>query len=303
MTDPFVMTLVSVILVSLFSLVGIVTLSLKKAFLMKILMILVALGAGTLIGVALFDLIPEAIELGGTVALQWIAGGIILFFVIERLINWHHHHHIVEHGHEEEELVHEKKPFAYLNLIGEAVHNFLDGTIIAASFLLSVELGIVTTIAVILHEIPQEIGDFGILIKGGFSVKRALGYNLLVALTAVLGALVVLFAAGAIEGLELALISIAGGGFLYIALANLVPELHHEEHTGKQALQTIFLILGIALIFLLATSFEDAHAHGLGGDEHDEHDHADDEHLHEEEETAHAASLEQGIAEDRYQLL
>ncbi|MBI4021043.1 MAG: ZIP family metal transporter [Candidatus Aenigmarchaeota archaeon] len=252
MAADILLILASVVIVSLISVVGVVTLSLRKDALAKVLMLLVALGAGTLIGGALFDLIPEALELGGNVALQYIAGGIVLFFVIERVIHAHHHHHITEDSQEAEHL---RRPFAVLNLIGEAIHNFLDGTIIAASYLLGFELGVAATIAIIFHEIPQEIGDFGILVKGGFSVRKALQYNLLVALTAVVGALVVVFAAGLVEGLELFLISIAGGGFLYIALANLIPELHHERSTVKQVLQTIFLIVGIALLFVITTTF------------------------------------------------
>jgi len=265
--------LLSVVIVSLVSLIGIVTLSLKRELLSKVLMVLVALGAGTLLGGALFDLIPEAIEMGGDIAFQYIALGVILFFVIERAIHWHHHHHIVEHeGHEHEEKDHIKKPFAYLNLIGEGIHNFLDGTIIAASYLVSFELGIVSTIAIILHEIPQEMGDFGILIKGGFSVKKAISYNLLVALTAILGAVIVILTSGLIQGLELFLIAIAGGGFLYIALANLVPELHHEKSTGRQILQTVFLVIGVVLMLLVAMAFAESHSHGLS-DEHEGEEH------------------------------
>ncbi len=244
--------LVSVVIVSLVSFIGILTLSVKKKLLEKILVIIVALGAGTLIGGAVFELIPEAIELGGAASSLYITSGIILFFVIERFVHWHHHH---THGDHEQHHEGKIKPFAYLNLFGEAVHNFLDGTIIAASYLTSFELGLVSTIAIIFHEMPQEIGDFGILVYGGFPVRRALFYNFLIALTAVLGALVVFAAAGAVEGLSPILLAIAGGGFLYIALSNLIPEINKETNTKKLLASTIFLIIGVVLMYYLGIVF------------------------------------------------
>ena len=243
--------LTSVILVSLISLVGIITLSLKKGVLDKILFILVAFAAGTLIGGAIFDLLPEALELGESLALQYITVGIVVFFVIERFIHWKQHSHLLEH----KDHTHEVKPYAYLNLVGEGIHNFLDGTIIAAAYLVSFELGIVATIAIIFHEIPQEIGDFGILVAGGFSPKKALGYNFLISLGAVAGALVMFFAAGLIPGLSLIMLSFAVGGFLYIALGNLLPELHHETSSSKILLQVVFLILGIVLLYYVGIVF------------------------------------------------
>lgn len=252
MAEEILFILGSVILVSLVSFVGALTLSLNRQALSKILLVLVAFGAGSLIGGALFDLIPKAIELGEGLALQAIAGGIVLFFVIERLIHLHHHHHYIEHHHQGQEFHPQKiKPFAYLNLAGEGIHNFLDGTIIAASYLISFELGLVSTIAILLHEIPQELGDFGILIQGGLPVRKALFYNFLVALTAVLGAVATFLAAGLVQNLTLILLSLGAGGFLYISLSNLIPELHHETNPGKQVLQLVFLVLGIALLYFL----------------------------------------------------
>lgn len=250
MAGEIVPILLSVIIVSLISFVGVVTLSLKRGMLSKILLVLLAFGAGTLLGGAIFDLIPKAVELGGELAFQYIAVGIVLFFIIERFIHWHHHHRGDDHHHTKP-----IKPFAYLNLVGEGVHNFLDGIIIAASYLISFELGLVATIAIIFHEIPQELGDFGILVQGGFSVKRALSYNFLIALTAVVGALTMFFAAFLIPNLTLIMLSIAGGGFLYIALSNLIPELHHETDPKKILIQFVFLILGIALLYYIGIAF------------------------------------------------
>ena len=240
----------SVFLVSLISFVGIAALSLNKKALQGILLVLLAFGAGTLLGGALFDIIPEAMRLGGGTALQYIAVGIVLFFIIERFIHWHHHHH--NEGLDHRDRV---RPFAYLNLIGEGIHNFLDGTIIAASYLVSFEIGIIATIAIIFHEIPQELGDFGILVQGGIPVKKALLYNFLVALTSVIGAAVILFSSFLLPSLTVIMLSIAGGGFLYIALSNLIPELHHETSLKKTIIQVIFLILGIGLLYSLGIVF------------------------------------------------
>ena len=247
--------LLSVAVVSLASLVGIATLSLKAGILKKILNVLVALGAGTLIGGAFFDLIPGAVNLAGNAAFLYMVYGIIIFLVLEKLIHWHHHHHVL--AKEEQDHLHKEpvKPFAYLNLLGDAVHNFLDGTIIAASYYISLELGIVSTIAILLHEIPQEIGDFGILIQGGLSTKKALIYNFLVALTAVAGAFAVMVLGPIAGNFEIAMISIAAGGFLYIALANLIPELQHETKPRNIILQVLFLLLGIALLFYIGGLF------------------------------------------------
>ena len=249
--------LASVVLVSLISFVGVLALSLRRELLNKVLFVLIAFAAGTLLGGALFDLVPEAIELGGEPALAYIAGGIVLFFLLEKIIHLRHHHHIIEHDHEHGEEG-KKKPFAYLNLVGEGIHNFLDGTIIAASYLISIELGVIATIAVILHEIPQELGDFAILVQGGFKPRKALLYNFLIALTAILGAGVMIFAASVVPGLTVIMLSIAGGGFLYIALGNLIPELHHETRPGKVLLQLVFLVLGIVLLYYVGMLF---HAH------------------------------------------
>lgn len=242
--------LASVIIVSLVSFIGIATLSLRKGLLNKILLILVAFGAGGLLGGALFDLLPEAVEMSPQ-AFQYIAGGIVLFFIIEKLIHWKSHRHIIEHDHPHDQ----KKPFAYLNLLAEGIHNFLDGVIIAAAYLTGFELGVVATIAIILHELPQEIGDFGILVHGGFTVRRALYYNFLIALTAVLGAIAAILAAPLIPGIIPVLIAVAGGGFLYIAMSSLIPELHHETQPAKIVVQTLFLILGMLLLLFVGMAF------------------------------------------------
>ena len=142
-------------------------------------------------------------------------------------------------------------PFAYTNLVGDGLHNFIDGLIIGASYIVSVPVGIATTIAVVLHEIPQEIGDFGVLIHAGFSKGKALALNFLSAVAAILGAVVALWLSGAVEGLEMVLIPLAAGGFIYIAGSDLIPELHKENHIVRSILQVISFIAGIGVMLLL----------------------------------------------------
>ena len=236
--------LLSVILVSLITFVGILTVSMKMDKLRKILLYLVSFAAGGLLGGAFIHLIPETIaEFGFTNQVSlYLLGGVVLFFILEKFICWRHCHHPTTNDH--------PHPLAYMNLIGDGVHNFIDGLIIAASYLVSLPLGIATTIAVILHEIPQEIGDFGVLVYAGFSRKRALGMNFLTALTAVAGAVIVLLL-GFMEGLAAFLLPLAAGGFIYIAGSDLIPELHKEMNIRRSAVQLFFIVLGIAVMYLL----------------------------------------------------
>lgn len=246
------------VLVSLISFVGIFALSLRRDFLMKILIVLVAFAAGALIGVAFFDIIPEAIEASSTEAPIYLVAGILIFFATERFIGWHHSHeegNIDSKSHKNPHDKQHHKPFIYTNLLGDGIHNFLDGTLIAASFLTNVPLGIATTIAVALHEIPQEIGDFAILIHGGLSIRWALFFNFISAITAVLGGLMVVYfasAASTINSLNPVLLGIGGGGLLYLALTDILPEIHKENDWKKNLLQFAFLLAGILIIYSLA---------------------------------------------------
>jgi len=238
-------TLGSVFIVSLISLIGVVTVALKQDFLQKIINFLVSLSAGGLLGGAFFHLLPEASEqFGFTPSLgAYILGGILLFFVLEKLVAWRHCHITTckEHPHS----------IAVMNLIGDGLHNFIDGMIIAGTFLASPPLGITTTIAVIFHEIPQEIGDFGDLIHGGFSRRRALAMNFLCALTAVLGAIVILFLNIEIKTVTAVLVPLTAGGFIYIAVSDLIPELRKEIRPLNSLLQLIFILLGLGIMYLL----------------------------------------------------
>lgn len=230
--------LLSVFLVSAISLVGILTLSLKEKFLERVLFVFIAIAAGTLLGVAFLDLIPEAMERGGSNVFLYVLFGIVAFFVLERFVFWHH-------CHDGKCGVH---AFSYLNLVGDGAHNLIDGMVIAAAYLVSIPLGLATTIAIALHEIPQEIGDFAILIYGGFSRKKALFYNFLSALAAFLGvALTFLFSSTG--GFFNFVLAFAAGGFIYIASADIMPELQKEMEFKKSLLQLLCLIGGIALIW------------------------------------------------------
>ncbi|MFH1978758.1 MAG: ZIP family metal transporter [Candidatus Aenigmatarchaeota archaeon] len=243
--DIWIFTILAVIIVSLISLVGVAALSMKTQKLKSILIYLVSFSAGALLGDAFIHLLPEIVgEFGFTIQISiYLLGGIILFFVVEKLVHWRHCHLPNEKDH-----VH---PFAYMNLMGDAVHNFIDGLIIAASFIVSFPVGIATTIAVILHEIPQEIGDFGVLIHGGFSKKKAICLNFLTALTAIIGAIVALIIGSFIENIALFLVPIAAGGFIYIAGSDLIPELHKEVKASRSFLQLVALIMGIIVMMLL----------------------------------------------------
>ena len=240
-------TILSVFIVSLISFIGVFTLSIKSKSLKKILIYLISFSAGALLGDAFIHLLPEIVEESGfTRNISFsILGGIAIFFTLEKIIHWDHcHRKITEENH-----IH---PFAYTNLVGDALHNFLDGIIIAASYLVSVPAGIATTLAVLLHEIPQEIGDFGVLIHGGFTKTKALLLNFASALVAILGAVVTLYFGASIENIELILVPIAAGGFIYIAGADLIPEIHKHSNKIKTSLLQLFAFLvGIAIMALL----------------------------------------------------
>jgi zinc and cadmium transporter len=244
MNEVWFYSILSVIVVSLVSLIGVFALSIRVERLKKILILLLAFSAGALLGDAFIHLIPEIVNEAGfglNVAL-YVLFGILLFFVLEKVIHWQHCHMPITKGH-----VH---TFAKMNLIGDSLHNFIDGLIIAASYMINIPTGIATTIAVIVHEIPQEIGDFGVLLHGGYTKGKALLLNFGTALIAILGAVVALWL-GNIEGIEVILTGIAAGGFIYIAGSDLIPELHKETAISKSLLQLLAFVLGILVMVAL----------------------------------------------------
>lgn len=239
-------TLLSVSLVSAISLIGVFFLTLNKEKLKKIQLILVGLATGGLLGGAFFHLLPESFasfdnkEIPSFLLLL----GFILFFVLERYLHWHHDHST--------DFSNKKiKPFGPINLIADIFHNFLDGLLIASAFLYSTEIGIVTTLTVLLHELPQEIGDFGVLIHAGYSPRRALLFNFLSACSAFLGACIILIFNQAGDVLSKAILPFAAGGFLYLASADLIPELHTEKAPKRSFIQFLALLLGIGLLYLI----------------------------------------------------
>lgn len=259
MTSVALYSFGSVVLVSLISLIGVLALSLNETVLRKWILVLVSLAAGALFGDAIIHLIPEAFEESAnpTLTSLLVIGGILLFFVLEKFLHWHH-----QHGHElkEEECTDEEicdkteghvHPVGYLIVVSDGFHNFIDGVILATSYFVSIEIGIATTIAIILHEIPQEIGDFGVLLHAGFSKMKALAINFLSALFAVLG-VVVAFAFKEYAGVFASVVlPLAAGGFLYIAGSDLVPELHKTTRVSHSIVQLIGISLGVAAMVAL----------------------------------------------------
>lgn len=241
----------SSVLVSFIAFAGLLTLSLKKDWINRISFLLVALAAGTFLGGAFFHLLPESIELAeetGTVQsdlLIFTLIGILLFFILEEIIHWHHH--IDDIDDEEKRHKHHLKPIAITNLIGDGFHNFLDGLAIAASFAESNEMGTATLIAIILHEIPQEIADFGILIYSGLSRTKALLWNFASGLLSVLGVVFFFIFENTFEDIEKYLLAFIAGVFIYIASTDLFPEIHKNKKIDL--LQIAALLIGVGLMY------------------------------------------------------
>jgi zinc and cadmium transporter len=230
------------IIISLLSLLGVITLSIKSKKLEKYLIYLVSLSIGALLGGAFLHLIPEALEESNynTIFLSVILG-FLIFFLIEKIFHWRHCHNA-------ECKIH---TFAYMNLLGDAIHNFIDGIVIAGSFIVNQSVGLASLTAIALHEIPQEIGDFGVLVYAGLSKKKAIIFNFLTALTAVFGGIIGYILFNTINISFSILLSIAAGGFIYIAASDLIPELKTEKKILKSLLHLIIIIAGIIIMFFL----------------------------------------------------
>lgn len=236
------------------SLLGGILLLYNKKFSLRISHYLAAFAAGTLLAGAFLDLLPEALELideqGGDIPglFTWVLGGILFFFLLERFIHWFHHSHT-------QDLSDEKvKSTVPLIILGDTMHNLIDGIVIGATFLVSIPLGIVTTIAVAAHEIPQEIGDFGILLKNGMSRKKIISINIISAAVSLIGALAAYSVGERVEELLPIFLAITAGFFIYIALADLIPEIHQEHNKGKAYLESVMVLVGIVLVYLLVST-------------------------------------------------
>jgi zinc and cadmium transporter len=232
--------LIATIIISLIAFVGAFTFLLKKELLNKALLVLVALSTGALLGGAFLHLLPEAIaEKDADLAVfLYLLLGFSIFFVLEQFLHWRHQHSAAPNV----------KPFSYLILVSDAVHNFIDGLVIAASFVTSFPLGVATTLAVSLHEIPQELGDFAVLIYGGFRPKRALLLNFISQLTAILGGVTGYLASSVMQTSVIYLLPFAAGNFIYIAAADLIPEIKHQVSLRRSVIHFVVFLIGIAIM-------------------------------------------------------
>lgn len=227
---------------SVISLIGGVLLLIKQKLALKISNYLSSFAAGTLLGVAFLDLIPESLELSDQFNIPfWILAGVLTLFVIERFI---HHHHSQHSGSEE------KRTVVPLIIIGDTLHNFADGVAIAATFLISIPLGIVTTFAVAAHEIPQEIADFGLMLSRGVKRSKVIWLNVVSSLSAFLGAILTYIYHQSIEGLIPIVLAVTAGFFIYIAASNLIPEIHSQDNKKVAFWETVMLFLGVLVIYL-----------------------------------------------------
>jgi zinc and cadmium transporter len=244
MNPIFLYMLLSVVVVSLISLIGISLLALSHKAFHDIVFTLVALAVGALFGDCFFHLLPEAYadKAGVLPASLFVMVGILLFLVLENFLQWRHQH---------SDEVKEIQPVGYLNLAADMAHNFIDGLIIGASYLAGVKLGVATTLAVMLHEIPHEFSNFGILVKSGFSRGRALFLNFLTALTAVAGGLLAWQVGSGTEGFIRVLIPLTAGSFIYIAGSDLVPQLHKELNFRRAVWQFSAILAGLGIMLLL----------------------------------------------------
>jgi len=236
---------------SVFSLAGGALLLIRKELALKISHFLAAFAAGTLLGTAFFDLLPEAVEFESEIDIfAWAISGMLIFFILERLIHWFHHHHHSNHAESE------ASPTVPLIVLGDSLHNFIDGVVIAATFLVSFPLGVITTFAVAAHEIPQEIGDFGVLLNKGLSRLKVLQLNFLSALTALIGALLAYILGSSLGELLPALLALTAGFFIYIAASDLIPEIHHKNNDRFAFFETVLLMLGVFIVWFFVHLLE-----------------------------------------------
>jgi len=242
--SALISSLITAICIALLSLIGIVVLAIKEILLNKILLFFVSFLAGAMLGGAFFHLLPEAIEeFGEPVRLfSYTLIGISLFFIVERILRWHHCHKVGCETH---------KHLGHLNLIGDAVHNMIDGLIIISSFSVSPALGIPVAISIALHEIPQEIGDFGVLIYSGFRKSKALIYNFISASTVIIGVVIGYFLIHRVDSVNMFLLPFAAGGFIYISTSDLIPEIHREKSLPKSLISFIVFIVALLFMFVI----------------------------------------------------
>ncbi len=248
----------SVILVSLISVLFAIPFFIKKKISQHSLMFLLSMSVGVLLSTVFMDLLPESFEHGHSieVSLQLLSGFLVMF-ILEKLVHFHHNKKC-ENGHCGHSHAYNLAP---VNLIGDGIHNFIDGLVIAGAYAVNITLGLTATISIIFHEIPQEIADFGVLLYSGLSKKKALIFNFLSAATAILGTTVGIILVGKIEGFTHFIIPFAAGNFIYIAASNLVPQLHRHCKLKETAIHLIAILIGITVVTLVSI-YGPAHLHG-----------------------------------------
>lgn len=245
MENIYLYSFLSVIIVSLISLIWIFTLSFKEEFLKKILIYMISLSAWALIWDAFIHLLPSIIKENWfwlDISL-WIIWWILISLILEKVVHWRHCHHPTSKNH--------PHPLAIMNLFWDALHNFLDGLVIWWAFLIDVNAWIATTIAIILHEVPQEIWDFWVLIHAWFSIKKALFINFIISITSILGVIIALVLNNFVDNLNNILIPITTWVFIYIAWSDLIPEMHKKTEMRSSILQIITFTIGVWLMLLM----------------------------------------------------
>jgi len=249
--NPLLAIIIANLFISAISLVGIFTIAFTMLRKKETTNFLVSLAAGVLLATAFLDIIPEALENSEAFPILLLTMiGMIISFLMERFLLWYHHHH---------EESHNLHPTALLVLFGDSVHNFIDGLAIAASFMVNPALGVTTTIAVAAHEIPQELANYGVLINSGMTRGKALLYNFISALTAVAGGVIGYYTFQESTALVPMALALTGGIFIYVATADLIPELHTAQGKKHWFSQTMVFLLGIMLIYAIIVSLPEAH--------------------------------------------
>ena len=254
MDKTWLLALLCAVGVSVISFAGVFLLSVKRQALNKVLLLLVSFAVGALLGNSFFHLLPEAyFHLPSVSHTAWICiAGFLVFFVIEQFL------HVHSHGKGEGGQV---KNYGYLSLYADGIHNFTDGILIAVAWMSSPEMGMATTIAIVLHEIPQEISDFGVLLKAGFTRKKALLYNFYSACTAVLGTVLTLWAGEQIDHWSVYVLPFAAGGFIYLGAASLLPEILKETNKRNYWLYMLCILLGVFVMYYFSATGGHSHSH------------------------------------------
>jgi len=247
MNDDWTLLIVSALVGSVFSLIGGILLLAKRIDNHKVQLVALPFAAGALLAAAFVDMLPEAIEHSDPKTASYITLiGFLVFFVLERFLSWFHHHH--EHG------VDQHRPTKLLIIIGDTLHNLIDGLVIGAAFLVDPVVGVITTLAIAAHEIPQEVGDFGILLALGMRRRTVFLVNLISAAATLVGAVLVYGLGGSMTSLEPVLLAGTAGFFIYIAASDLVPTIHAEPRLKTANLQTAVLLVGTMVVFIATTS-------------------------------------------------